>query len=136
METHRHPIHVISANPMATIVEAAERRINDKLICLKSTLPTPHAVARPVSTECGAYLSTHTHSIRSTELNLGPDRTPGTREFHFTITHANSDRRYSVYTRIVTNEGSNLFVLLKLTFFLNFESFILTFIRKSLLSFN
>jgi len=60
VETHRHPIHVISANPIATIVEAAERRINDKLICLKSTLPTPHAVARPASTECGTYLSTHT----------------------------------------------------------------------------
>lgn len=41
METHRHPSHVISANPIATIAEAAERRINDKLICLKSTSPYP-----------------------------------------------------------------------------------------------
>lgn len=99
METHRHPIHVISANPIATIVEAAERRINDKLICLKSALPTPHAVALVLCQLSVVRTYPHTHSIRSTELNLGPDRTPGTRRCHFTITHANSDID-GIYTHI------------------------------------
>lgn len=62
MKTHRHPIHVISANPIATIVEAAERRINDKLICLKSTLPTPHAVACRLSV---VRTYPHTHTLNS-----------------------------------------------------------------------